>query len=354
MMKKFENIIIDPQQRVPFYRQISNSIIRLIDQGILNNGDTLHPERKLSEELGVSRGTVRKAYGILQKEGLIVARRGGGYYVSGADKVVGMYSRKVRVIFSEIIQTLMQDGQLPDDIFSSFKYSLLEAMKCNAKIKVGVVECRREIKYVFERFFSDYSDIYFTFYVLDDLYSSGLLVSQLEDCDLILTTASHYYDLCVKYPELAEKAMEIVMLWTADTITQINLIPPNSRIGCIYNNSRTIWLVKSAMKYFGIEGKEFDVINENNVRMMEEFVRSHDVIIAEPESEYFIKADYEIFRRQLELNGGMNIMFEHYIDTSSAQKIFRRITNAKWNKRIPYNISERDMKWKERESRQSV
>lgn len=73
---------IDKTLSVPLYRQLATSIIRKMDQGIINQGDLLPPEVYISEKLDLSRTTVRKAMEILEQESRIVRRRGKGTLVS--------------------------------------------------------------------------------------------------------------------------------------------------------------------------------------------------------------------------------------------------------------------------------
>lgn len=67
------------------YRRLYEEVISQIEANILSAqlmpGDRLPSERELSEEIGVSRGTLREAFRILERQGMITARPGGGRYV---------------------------------------------------------------------------------------------------------------------------------------------------------------------------------------------------------------------------------------------------------------------------------
>ena len=66
----------------PLYVQIQEYIAELILSGKLLPEDKIRSEREFSEELGVSRMTVRKALTELVSEGLLVRRHGSGTYVA--------------------------------------------------------------------------------------------------------------------------------------------------------------------------------------------------------------------------------------------------------------------------------
>jgi len=67
---------------VPLYIQIANSIVERIQSGELSVGDRLRSERSLSEDLAVSRMTIRQALQTLEEQGLIERQQGRGSFIS--------------------------------------------------------------------------------------------------------------------------------------------------------------------------------------------------------------------------------------------------------------------------------
>jgi len=61
---------------------IVTQIEALILRGVLSPGDRLPSERDLSEQMGVSRPSLREALGMLQEDGLLVSRAGAGIFVA--------------------------------------------------------------------------------------------------------------------------------------------------------------------------------------------------------------------------------------------------------------------------------
>ncbi len=71
---------------VPLKEQVVRQITRLIEEQAVGPGGQLPSERELSEQLGVSRGTVREAVQFLQALGVVEIRHGTGTFVrAGAD-----------------------------------------------------------------------------------------------------------------------------------------------------------------------------------------------------------------------------------------------------------------------------
>ena len=73
---------IDKQSSTPAYQQISEQIVRLVQDGLLAAGSKLPSVRALSRELGVSLATVQTAYEELEAINFIESRHGSGTYVT--------------------------------------------------------------------------------------------------------------------------------------------------------------------------------------------------------------------------------------------------------------------------------
>ncbi len=68
------------------YVEIVDQIKKLIDQGELQLGDRLPPERELAAKFGVGRPAVREALSALEVKGLVEIQPGQGAYIRGPSK----------------------------------------------------------------------------------------------------------------------------------------------------------------------------------------------------------------------------------------------------------------------------
>jgi GntR family transcriptional regulator len=75
-------ITIDVLGRTPIYEQICQSICREISLGTYKEGDRIPAARALAKELGLNPNTVAKAYGILEREGIIYSVAGRGCFIA--------------------------------------------------------------------------------------------------------------------------------------------------------------------------------------------------------------------------------------------------------------------------------
>ncbi|MBR1575110.1 MAG: GntR family transcriptional regulator [Bacteroidales bacterium] len=93
------NIHIDPGSKTPIYKQLLAQFENAIHSGRLSPGDMLSSMNELSARTGISKETVKKAYGILAEKGLIVPKQGKGFYVADADSDAKLL---VLVLFDKI------------------------------------------------------------------------------------------------------------------------------------------------------------------------------------------------------------------------------------------------------------
>ena len=93
-------LVIDKFSRKPIYEQIVEGIERDIVIGILREREQLPSIRELSSILGVNPNTIQKAFGELDRNGIIVSGQGRGCFV--ADKAAEKIKEKLSARITEI------------------------------------------------------------------------------------------------------------------------------------------------------------------------------------------------------------------------------------------------------------
>ena len=78
-------ITIDEYAVTPKYVQLTNSIVKAIEKGMLEKNYLLPSINDLSFELDISRDTAEKAYKHLKRLGVIGSVPGKGYFISNTD-----------------------------------------------------------------------------------------------------------------------------------------------------------------------------------------------------------------------------------------------------------------------------
>ncbi|MGI8718294.1 MAG: FadR/GntR family transcriptional regulator [Lapillicoccus sp.] len=90
-----------PVARARVYEQVIERLRAHVDAAGLRTGDRLPPERQLAERLGVSRSSVAQATMVLEVQGLVEVRQGGGVYLRrdtlDIEPVADLVARKQRL-----------------------------------------------------------------------------------------------------------------------------------------------------------------------------------------------------------------------------------------------------------------
>ncbi|MEF2074289.1 PLP-dependent aminotransferase family protein [Consotaella sp. CSK11QG-6] len=73
----------------PYYVRLADGIVAAMSDGTLEPGAKLPPQRNLAYDLGVTIGTVGRAYALLRERGLVSGEVGRGTYVLGRPQPVG-------------------------------------------------------------------------------------------------------------------------------------------------------------------------------------------------------------------------------------------------------------------------
>ncbi|WBU65511.1 GntR family transcriptional regulator [Paracoccus aerodenitrificans] len=77
---------------LPIYRRLSEMLARDIAAGHLLDGARLPPERQMAANMGTSVGTLRKALGELERQGLLERRQGSGNYIRARPDAQNIYA----------------------------------------------------------------------------------------------------------------------------------------------------------------------------------------------------------------------------------------------------------------------
>lgn len=120
---------IDPSSHVPIYLQIVGEVRAAIGAGVFQPGEMLPSLRVLAADLRVNPNTVQRAYDELEREGVVVPRRGVGLFVADRDtrSARGEAEKAVLAAFRQGVQLGQEAGLPPERIRAVFDQALDQA-----------------------------------------------------------------------------------------------------------------------------------------------------------------------------------------------------------------------------------
>ena len=108
MKKAIKMLRIDPRSSTPIYEQIELGVKELILKGALKCGEKLPSVREMSSILTINPNTISKAYGELEREGIIETLRGKGTFIT--DNYKGKVDEKKMEYISEELKKLILEA----------------------------------------------------------------------------------------------------------------------------------------------------------------------------------------------------------------------------------------------------
>ena len=116
------NISIDYTKREPIYEQIVREVEKLITLGVLTPGSQIPSVRALAYDLGINPNTVKKAYDMLEENGLIISKSTKGTFIS--DDVSMAKKQKIEELMGkiqDILKELESYGLTREEIINRLK-----------------------------------------------------------------------------------------------------------------------------------------------------------------------------------------------------------------------------------------
>jgi len=300
------NFKIDRQAKRAVYRQIMSGITTMVQDGLLVSGDKLPSERELAELLNTSRGTIKKAYDKLCTNNVAQSVIGSGTYISIGQDVIDK-SRKQNAVSSieSLIENLLYKGFSYHEVETHFQLVINKYRHDSTLVKIATIDCSNEALYTFEQQLEYISNISIDKILLDDLTSSSTPEKILQQYDLILTTSTHYQQVCQILPNLNTKIMQAILSPDRQTVIELAQIPKDKKVGSICLSNRYLQVIFKYMTR-DIQLKNTLIIDQKNINI-DTFIANKDFLVLPPKG---IIQNKEIL--QSLSNKSINIIYFNY------------------------------------------
>jgi len=183
---------VDQNSEVPIYRQIVNAVCADIRSGKLAYGTQLPTVRTLSDQLGLARGTIKRAYDELGKLGMIEMTQGKGTFVSFRESTDSRKEQAMQAI-DALIEKLEALSFTPTEMAIYFDLKLRQLTARDDDIRVAVTGAPPEILHAMAEQLYDFEGV--TVYRYENGFESG------NGMDLTVFWAGRHYE-----PETIEQS----------------------------------------------------------------------------------------------------------------------------------------------------
>jgi DNA-binding transcriptional regulator YhcF (GntR family) len=321
------HVEIDQKSSLPVYRQVMQEVIRRVKEGELKPGDRLPPERELADSLNISRGTVKKAYGELEKNRIIDVIQGRGSFVAKEQDVI-VQSRKDRAVhLIENTLDMLEELKFSQREIQTFIHLLMmKREERTMSFRVCVVDCNPEALSVIVKQLQYISHINITQILLDDLIDSPIQQTGLIEFDVIITTPTHYSELLGLVPNLGDRCLQAVLTPDQQTIIDLASIRSENKLGIICQSTRFKEIIKERLKGFNIPVKDIKNMTMKANSDYRTFLKDRQIIIVPPEGTVIYNREHSAALQEFTNRGGKLIPFNYQIDRGSLIYIEEQIS----------------------------
>jgi DNA-binding transcriptional regulator YhcF (GntR family) len=280
---------VDKQSRVPLYLQLRDSVKYYISTGEIQSNQQLPTVNGLAKELGVNFETVRKAYKDLEREGLLVSKRGMGTFVSGhgTPKVALSPASQSESAWIDSIKRavnqLLQMGMEPDEVKRSLDEIRTQAVLQNQKRYVLFAECNNLQAAEISRELRKHLPLEVKPVLIKDLpqllNSKAQIDSQLV---AVVTTGFHLNEVRTILKDQPVRIEFIITNMSPETRHKIEAFSKKSRFAFICRDAESIGLYKDTLKADLRLESDLFCCTVNEKAKLGAALKSSDVLLVSP------------------------------------------------------------------------
>ena len=238
---------INTELDVPIYQQLVDEIRAGVKRGSLVPGQQLPTVQETAQQLGVAKGTIKRAYDELEHQGLLEKIQGRGTFICYQPANSGSRKEQAMAAIDELLDKLEEMGfsQTEINIFLALKQR--ERTEDLSVLKVAVVECNPEMVSQLSEQMRGIKNIELHSYLFESVRQYPYTMD--EETDLVVTTAVHA-DYLESVLSDRKKIARIAYRLTLETIGSIAKLKPGDNLGILCGSARFCDLIYQASRKY--------------------------------------------------------------------------------------------------------
>ncbi len=321
-----ELVSIEKKSNTPAYRQIVQQVELAIRQGKLKPGDRLPPERELAAQLTIARGTVTRAYAELVRMSLIEVAQGRGSIVIARDpQDAAGRKEQAEGMIRRLIDSLARLRFGYPEMRAMVDLAITGQEEALAGLNVAAVDCNPETLGIFQRQIGLLSRISIRTYLLADLADDAAPAERLRDFDLLLTTSTHYADVCALVPTLVRRILRVTVAPSQETIVRLASVKQDARIGVLCESVKFLAIVRQRLEGMHVGGPVDALFWPRAPGALSDFARNRQVLILPPGGHGSPSREEARALLSFSERGGAVIVFDYQIEKGSLVYVEERV-----------------------------
>ncbi len=273
---------------IPIYQQLVDVICTAIKNGKLSPGKQLPTVCEMTKEVGVARGTVKRAYDELERIGFIEKIQGRGTFVKYQPVNSGSRKEQAMAAIDEMLKRLEGMGLSAPEINIFLDLKLREYSQKESHVKVAVVECNPENLSQMSEQLRHIDEIDLYSYTFDSIKQYPYKLNG--DFDLIVTTALHSEYLEGIVPE-KKRIARVALRPSARCLSHIIKFRTGEKVGIVGYSVRFAELIYNTCEMYaeGIVLSNPFIMADS--REIEKYLKGKDTVLVPKNYEKYFDAD---------------------------------------------------------------
>ncbi len=313
---------------IPIYQQLADAICAAVKNGKLSSGQQLPTVFEMTEELGIARGTVKRAYDELERIGIIEKVQGRGTFVKYQPANSGSRKEQAMAAIDEMFNRLENMGLSSQEINIFLELKMREYFQEEAYVKVAVVECNPENLSKMSEQLRHIHGVDLYSYTLDSVKQYPYKLG--EDFDLIVTTAPHAQYLGSIVPE-KRRVVRVALRLSTSCLSAIIKIRPGERVGVVGYSERFAELIYSSCKMYAEDVLLSKPLITSADKNIQKYLSDKDTILVPKNYEKYF--DMQTLKHILEFKGNV-IDCNYELDEGSVLYLETKVKKIREEKSI--------------------
>jgi GntR family transcriptional regulator len=266
----------------PIFQQLKEQIKYFLLNGDLQAGDKMPTPLELEQYLGINRNTVIVAYKELEKEGLLVSRRGQGTFVTDRiNHVKGPDMRELFELARDTVEKTKQLGYDVEDLFTIiYNQTVLNIDAAHKPILHALlIECNTpDLNYYCELLKNELK-IYIDICLLSEL-QERLHSNEVKNADFVITSFSHLEDAKAILEPLGKEVLGFMAAPHLQTFMRIARLDAGTRVGLVCATEDGASSMKRALENAGITHVALQSCGTGNAEKLRSFLCGVDIVVS--------------------------------------------------------------------------
>lgn len=286
---------INTQLEVPIYQQLVDAIRTAIKKGELASGTRLLTVQEVTQELGIARGTIKRAYDELERAGLVEKVQGRGTFVRYQPANSASRKEQAMAAIDELLDRLEDMGLSAAETNIFLNLKLRERAEQETHVKVAVIECNPENLSQMSEQLRHISGVDLYSYMLDSIQQYPYKLT--EDFDLIVTTATHAAYMETVLP-VKKRLVRVALRPSARCLSHIIKLNPGKHVGIVGYSARFSQLLYNTCQTYAEEVILHEPAILADESDIEAYLKKKDAVLVPRDYErYFNARTVEALRR---------------------------------------------------------